>query len=95
MFISGGKTLGAPNAPARLVDLSDATANRRVTNVVIATSGSVVVGDSSIVASPAAALVGVPVAAGAPLAFSASDLTDVWVAGAAGGERVSWSAKAI
>jgi hypothetical protein len=95
MFISGGITLGAANAVQRLVTPTDATANRRVTNVVIATSGTVVVGDNSIVATPAAAIVGVPVSSGAPMAFSVSDLTDVWVAGAAGGERVTWSAKAL
>jgi phosphoribosylcarboxyaminoimidazole (NCAIR) mutase len=95
MFISGAITLGAANTPQRLVSATDTSGARRITNVVIATNGTIAVGDNAVVAGPAAAVVGVPVVSGAPMAFSASDLTDVWVAGASGGERVSWSAKAI
>lgn len=94
MFVSGGKTLGAANAVVRLVQPGTA-ADNRVTNVVIYSSGTIAVGDSNVVATPAGAVVGALVTAGSSVSFSVTDLADVWVAGAAGGERVSWSAKAL
>jgi hypothetical protein len=94
MFVSGGKTLGAANAVAQLVPPGGA-ADNRVTNVTISASGAVAVGSPSVVASPTASVVGTLIPAGSAQSFSVTDLADVYVCGAAGGERVSWSAKAL
>lgn len=98
MFVSGRLDLSAPNTPTPLVPRSNITSARRITNITIqapsTNAGSVFVGGSDVVSTPAGSTTGIELTPGASESFSATDATDVFVSGAAG-DAVRFRAKAM
>lgn len=98
MFVSGRKDLPAPNVATRLVPQGSQPANR-ITNISLqapsTNAGSVFVGGSDVVSSPAAATTGIELTAGATESFSCSDAADVWVAATSAADAVRYRAKSL
>ena len=98
MFISGRLNITIANTPTPLVPRSDISAARRITNITVQAPSTnatpVYIGGADVVSTPAGNTTGIELAAGASESFSATDATDIFVAGAAG-DAVRFRAKAM
>lgn len=98
MFSSGRLDLIQANTPTRLVPTTSASAARRITNITLQTPasnpGSVFVGGSDVVSTPSGSTTGIELPPGVSESFSATDASDIYVAGPVGA-AVRFRAKAI